>query len=81
MTERVQYGLYHELVHAWHGIHGTVARGDVVGVGPNGQPKTVANADLQAVGLGRFANEPISENVIRGQLRKEHRTDVDRVRL
>ena len=27
MTERVQFGLYHELVHAWHIQHGTLARG------------------------------------------------------
>jgi hypothetical protein len=81
MTERVRYGLYHELIHAWHGTRGTVARGDVVGVGPDGKPRTIPNAELQAVGLGRFAGEPVSENVIRAQLGKEQRPDVDRVRL
>ena len=70
MTERVKYGLYHELVHAWHGIHGTVARGD---------HKEQPNAEFQAVGLGPWASQPISENTIRQQMGKALRPDVDRV--
>jgi hypothetical protein len=70
MTERVKYGFYHELVHAWHGIHGMVARGD-----HRGQPK----AEFQAVGLGTWAKEPITENAIRKQMGKEARPDVNRV--
>ena len=70
MTERMKYGFYHELVHAWHGIHGTVARDD-----HRGQPK----AEFQAVGLGTWAAEPITENSIRKQMGKELRPDVNRV--
>jgi hypothetical protein len=69
MTERVQFGLYHELVHAWHIQHGTLARGD-----HNGIP----NAEWQAVGLGPYASSPISENKIREQMGKDLRPDVDR---
>ena len=69
MTERVQFGFYHELVHAWHIQHGTVARG---------QHNGIDNAEWQAVGLGNFANLPISENKIREQMGKELRPDVDR---
>lgn len=69
MTERVKYGLYHELVHAWHGTRGTVARGD---------HKEEPNAEWQAVGLGPFASEPITENKIREQMGKEPRPTVER---
>jgi Effector protein len=69
MTERVQFGLYHELIHAWHIQHGTLARGDHNGVD---------NAEWQAVGLGPYASSPITENKIREQLGKDIRPDVDR---
>jgi hypothetical protein len=68
MTERVKYGLYHELVHAWHGSRGTIARGN-----HNGVP----NAEWQAVGLGPFASGPITENAIRQQMGKAHRPEAD----
>lgn len=68
MTERVKYGLYHELVHAWHGSRGTVARGD---------HNRVPNAEWQAVGLGPFASAPITENAIRQQMGKAHRPEAD----
>jgi NleD-like pathogen effector protein (putative zinc metallopeptidase) len=70
MTERTKYGFYHELVHAWHGVQGTVARGD---------HKKQAMAEFQAVGLGPFATGPISENTIRQQMGKPPRPDVERV--
>jgi hypothetical protein len=69
MTERVQFGFYHELVHAWHIQHGTLARGDHGGV---------PNAEWQAVGLGPYAGQPITENKIREQMGKDLRPDVDR---
>jgi hypothetical protein len=69
MTERVKYGLYHELVHAWHGSRGTLARGD---------HKREPMAEFQAVGLGPFASEAITENLIRQQMGKELRPDVER---
>ncbi len=69
MTERVKYGLYHELVHAWHGSRGTLARGD---------HKDEPMAEFQAVGLGPFASEAITENLIRQQMAKELRPDVER---
>jgi hypothetical protein len=47
-----------------------VARGD-----HRGQPK----AEFQAVGLGTWAKEPITENAIRKQMGKEARPDVNRV--
>lgn len=69
MSERVKYGLYHELVHAWHGSRGTLARDD---------HNKVPNAEWQAVGLGPFASEPITENAIRQQVGKELRPEVNR---
>lgn len=69
MTERVRYGMYHELVHAWHGVHGTIARGD---------HNRELNAEWQAVGLGQWASAPISENAIRRQMGKEERPVVGR---
>jgi hypothetical protein len=70
MTERVQYGLYHELVHAWHATRGTLARDD-----HNGRPK----AEFQAAGLGPWASEQVSENAIRRQMGKAERPDIDGV--
>jgi hypothetical protein len=70
MTERVRYGLYHELVHAWHGTRGTIAPG---------QHKGQWNAEWQAIGLGPWANDPVSENAIRRQMGKELRPEASRV--
>lgn len=69
MSERVQFGLYHELIHAWHARHGTLARGD---------HNTRPNAEWQAVGLGPYEGLPITENKIRQQLGKDLRPEVDR---
>src|SRR4029453_9468480 len=47
--------LGHELVHAWRGMSGTLAR-------------KVGARESQAIGLGEFANAPFSENRFREQL-------------
>lgn len=60
MSDRQRYSFYHELVHAWHVTSGT----QTTGTGPDGVP----NSETQAVGVGAYAKEPVSENVIRQQL-------------
>jgi NleD-like pathogen effector protein (putative zinc metallopeptidase) len=71
MTDRVRWGMYHELVHAWYGTQGTIA---------TGSHNRELNAEWQAVGLGPWANAPISENAIRRQMGKDERPDVGRHR-
>jgi hypothetical protein len=53
--------LYHELVHANAHVTGTFPPGDVPGT-------NVANGEWQAVGLGPWLNDPISENAYRQDL-------------
>jgi hypothetical protein len=64
--EPSQMALYHELVHAWHGVHGDSERGDYYGT---------ANAEFQAVGLGHYSESPVSENKIRKAMNAPRRPD------
>jgi NleD-like pathogen effector protein (putative zinc metallopeptidase) len=64
MTERPKYGLYHEMVHAWHSVHGTAARGKHQGED---------NVEWQATGFGPYASASVSDNIIREQMGKEKR--------
>ena len=66
MTERQKYGFYHELVHAWHVSRGTMA---------TGRHNDTRNSEWQVVGLGPYAKNPISENVIRSQMGKAPRPE------
>jgi hypothetical protein len=84
-TIRSDVALYHELTHAHHATHGTLAEGTVteqslredgVDFSINGwqEPMNdlnphlpVEQAEHQAVGLGRYANNSLSENVYRRQ--------------
>jgi hypothetical protein len=65
MTERPRYGLYHELVHAYHDT-----RGEAVNTGKR---DGIHSYEFQAVGLGPHADEEVSENKIRRELGKEER--------
>jgi hypothetical protein len=64
MTERQKYGLYHELVHAYHGVHGDT---------PSGSHNGTNNREFQAVGLGPYANDQYSENEFRKEMGKDLR--------
>jgi NleD-like pathogen effector protein (putative zinc metallopeptidase) len=64
MTEREKYGLYHEMVHAWHSVHGTI---------PPGQHQGVDNSEWQATGFGPYTSGSVSDNIIRDQMGKEQR--------
>ncbi len=57
MTRPPAIGLAHELVHAWTGMIGTRALGETGGVN---------RRELQATGLGEFANSVFTENRFRG---------------
>lgn len=65
-TERPKYGFYHELVHAWHTTNGTVA---------TGRTADTDNNEWQAVGLGPYAKNEVSENAIRRALGKAERPE------
>ena len=56
MTRPPAIGLAHEMVHAWTGMNGTRAPGETGGV---------RNRELQATGLGAYADAVISENRFR----------------
>ena len=64
MTERQKYGLYHEMVHAYHAVQGRRA---------TGKHKGINNAEWQAMGMGPYNTLPISDNIIRQQMGKEQR--------
>lgn len=64
MTERPKYGLYHEMVHAWHSVHGTAAPG---------KHQDEDNVEWQATGFGPYASASVSDNIIREQMGKEKR--------
>lgn len=64
MTERSKYGMYHEMVHAWHSVHGTSARG---------QHQGIDNVEWQTTGFGPYASASVSDNIIREQMGKEKR--------
>lgn len=74
MTDRQRFGLYHEMVHATHGLDGTRAtgRGAATDV-RDGSASTMRNSEFQAVGLGTYANEEFTENKIRAAFGKEQR--------
>lgn len=61
MSERVRYGLYHEMIHAYHKGKGTETSGSNAGE---------QNTEWQAVGLGDYKNEKYSENSIRKAMGK-----------
>ena len=65
-TERQKYGFYHELVHAWHITNGTQV---------TGMHKDTKNSEWQATGLGPWAKDPMSDNVIRSQMGKPPRPE------
>lgn len=65
---RSDVNLYHELVHAMHNKQGDNARGAVsADAATDGGQK---NAELQAVGLGNYADRYISENTYRAERRE-----------
>ena len=61
MTERTKYGLYHEMVHAYHAVNGDAAAG---------KHKDIKEREFQAVGLGRHDKERYSENAFRAAMGK-----------
>jgi hypothetical protein len=81
MTERQKYGLYHEMVHAWHAVNGTRAQGDHDGTDvSDGSTRSMRNAEFQAMGMGPWQNQPISEATIRQQMGKDARPHYSNLR-
>jgi hypothetical protein len=78
MTERQKYGLYHEMVHAWHAVNGTRAQGEHNGTDvQDGSTRAMRNAEFQAMGMGPWHDQPISEVTIRQQMGKDARPHYD----
>jgi hypothetical protein len=78
MTERQKYGLYHELVHAWHAVQGQRAGGEHEGTDVrDGSKRSLRNAEFQAMGMGPWKDEPVSEVTIRAQMGKQARPHYD----
>jgi len=74
MTERQQYGLYHEMVHAYHGLNGQRASGRSPGTDVrNGSERDLNNAEWQAMGMGDHDHQRFTDNAIREALGKETR--------
>ena len=61
-TERAKYGLYHELVHAWHAGNGTMAS--------ESEHNGAAQNEWQALGVGPYDTLTISDNKIREAMGK-----------
>jgi len=78
MTERQKYGLYHELVHAWHAVQGQRADGEHNGTDVrDGSTRSLRNAEFQAMGMGPWHDQPVSEVTIRAQMGKPARPHYD----
>ncbi|MEM3692671.1 MAG: M91 family zinc metallopeptidase [Candidatus Bathyarchaeia archaeon] len=63
-TRPPEVGLYHELYHAYEGQRGILTDGDV----PSGPFQGTPNCEMDSVGLGPSSNNPLSENVLRGDM-------------
>lgn len=61
--------LYHEMTHALYNLRGTRADGQVDPAGVPAVDRGVNRAEYQAMGLGDWANAPISENRYRAERR------------
>jgi hypothetical protein len=69
MDNRPQFAFYHEMVHAYHNDRGDVANdGHGHAACVTEYPHEMGNWEFQAVGLGSYAAESVSENAIRGQM-------------
>lgn len=67
--------LAHELIHAWHGISGTMETTETQTIDPpGGRSYELAREEAYTVGLGPYANTRISENAIRAEHRLPRRT-------
>lgn len=65
--------LAHELIHAWHGMSGTMETGKhAIAIG-NGTSFNLSREEAYTVGLGPYANTRISENTIRAEHRLPRR--------
>jgi hypothetical protein len=69
MTERPRYGLYHELIHAYHASRGD----DVPGTHSGESEKGEGEDEFQDVGLGPYENDEVTDNRIRGEMGKARR--------
>ena len=67
--------LAHEMVHAYHYIHGAAYRpeGDLESMSREGQFEIEDHEEARTVGLGGYSNEAISENAIRHEQKKLRR--------
>ena len=63
---RSDIALYHELTHAWHNGHGQNAEGSV----PGQDGASVGLEEFETVGLGRWADQPYTENRYRAERAK-----------
>lgn len=67
--------LAHELIHAWHGVSGTMETEDTQGIAlPDGRVYEISREEAYTVGLGPYANTRISENAIRAEHQLPRRT-------
>lgn len=73
MTERDKFGFYHELVHAYHDGRGDSAPGSHLSTGPGNYQRGLAELEFEAMGLGPYKNNGISDNAIRAAMGKAQR--------
>lgn len=77
-TDRPRYGLYHELVHAYHSTRGDTIPGATYPGGPaKTERQTVgkAKADAKSYAAGGYPDEEVSENAIRRDFGKPERPE------
>lgn len=69
MENRPQFAFYHELVHAYHNVRGDAANeGHGHAQCVTEYPHELGNWEFQAVGLGPWAGNSVSENTTRAQM-------------
>jgi hypothetical protein len=68
-TARQQFGLYHELIHAYHILKGDQAKGQQAGVG---------NPEWQVLGFGPYQDEQYTEQTLRAAMGKPPRPHYDK---
>ncbi|HNN95220.1 MAG TPA: M91 family zinc metallopeptidase [Pseudomonadota bacterium] len=73
MTERDKFGFYHELVHAYHDGRGESAPGSHLSTGPGNYQRGLAELEFEAMGLGPYKDNVISDNAIRAAMGKAQR--------
>ncbi|MEM3019356.1 MAG: M91 family zinc metallopeptidase [Candidatus Bathyarchaeia archaeon] len=68
-TRPPEVGLQHELYHSYQGQRGSLTRGSV----SSGEFQGTRNTDMEAVGLGPFSGNPMTENALRSDMHEPPR--------